>query len=522
MKTVATTLFLLIATITLGQTIQERITEADTTKSDSLRVLQYARISMEYRRSNPDSGFYFARKALRLANKINVKSVQASSHNAIGNLFFFQSDYDSALYHYGRCYDLSVSINDSIRIASMLNNIGQVNNYLANYDTAIFLLLQAREAYTRVDSTRIANAVNNLGNTYYKMNDFDRALEYYLEAAELKEKFGQKLSLSNTLNNIGIILKNQGKYEEAIPYYEKSLEIAEEYNDKNKQANAHNNLSSLYQDGPGDLKKSEYHVLKSIALKQEMGDKAGLYNSYNNYADLLSETRRFTEALSYIERAEALEKELGTTMYTADGLLMKSYVLRDLGRYKEAYETYRQAYVTKVDQVNEDRNKKISEWEVKFETAQKEAEIEKLELEGKLKDANLARSRNAQIGIAGGAGLLIVFIVVFYKIRQKKQQAENEAQELQIEALQKRLTDLNINHAEMKLDLNGLNAILHNPLTEREFDSLRLSLDGKTNAEIADNLFISVSTVKFHLRNTYGKLGVSNRKEAMVYISQSS
>ena len=70
--------------------------------------------------------------------------------------------------------------------------------------------------------------------------------------------------------------------------------------------------------------------------------------------------------------------------------------------------------------------------------------------------------------------------------------------------------------------LEGLNAILHSPLTEREVEALELSLAGKTNSEMAEELFISKSTVKFHLRNTYGKLGVNNRKEALVYVSQSS
>ena len=35
------------------------------------------------------------------------------------------------------------------------------------------------------------------------------------------------------------------------------------------------------------------------------------------------------------------------------------------------------------------------------------------------------------------------------------------------------------------------------------------------NQEIADQLFISLSTVKRHIANAYGKLGVSHRTEAV-------
>ena len=49
----------------------------------------------------------------------------------------------------------------------------------------------------------------------------------------------------------------------------------------------------------------------------------------------------------------------------------------------------------------------------------------------------------------------------------------------------------------------------------REVEVLRLIASGMRNQEIADNLFISLSTVKRHIANGYGKLGVSNRAEAV-------
>lgn len=53
------------------------------------------------------------------------------------------------------------------------------------------------------------------------------------------------------------------------------------------------------------------------------------------------------------------------------------------------------------------------------------------------------------------------------------------------------------------------------PLTERERDVLRLIAIGMRNREIADELYISLSTVKRHIANAYGKLGVHNRTEAV-------
>ena len=52
------------------------------------------------------------------------------------------------------------------------------------------------------------------------------------------------------------------------------------------------------------------------------------------------------------------------------------------------------------------------------------------------------------------------------------------------------------------------------PLTERERDVLRFLPSRLTVREIADELYVSVNTLKFHLRVIYRKLGVNTRAEA--------
>jgi DNA-binding NarL/FixJ family response regulator len=55
------------------------------------------------------------------------------------------------------------------------------------------------------------------------------------------------------------------------------------------------------------------------------------------------------------------------------------------------------------------------------------------------------------------------------------------------------------------------------PLTDRELEILKLVAEGHTNGRIARELWVTEQTVKFHLSNTYRKLGVANRTEASRY-----
>jgi LuxR family maltose regulon positive regulatory protein len=61
----------------------------------------------------------------------------------------------------------------------------------------------------------------------------------------------------------------------------------------------------------------------------------------------------------------------------------------------------------------------------------------------------------------------------------------------------------------------GERQALVEPLSDRELQVLRLLATHLSNAEIGEQLTVSVNTVRFHARNIYAKLNVHSRGEAV-------
>lgn len=77
-----------------------------------------------------------------------------------------------------------------------------------------------------------------------------------------------------------------------------------------------------------------------------------------------------------------------------------------------------------------------------------------------------------------------------------------------------------VNAAMRAAPLPGREADLSRMLTERELDVVTLVAEGLTNKEIGRRLEISPATVKVHVERIIGKLGVADRTQAAVLVTQ--
>jgi DNA-binding CsgD family transcriptional regulator len=57
-------------------------------------------------------------------------------------------------------------------------------------------------------------------------------------------------------------------------------------------------------------------------------------------------------------------------------------------------------------------------------------------------------------------------------------------------------------------------------LSRREAQVMLLVCQGLTNQEVSERLFLSMNTVKSHLRSAYRKMGVTSRPQAMLWCAE--
>jgi DNA-binding NarL/FixJ family response regulator len=69
-------------------------------------------------------------------------------------------------------------------------------------------------------------------------------------------------------------------------------------------------------------------------------------------------------------------------------------------------------------------------------------------------------------------------------------------------------------------DINKLNKYANTELTTQEKNVVLKLVEGKSNKQISDELFVSLNTTKTHLKNIFLKLEVTSRTEAMVIFSR--
>ncbi len=419
----------------------------------------------------------YGENALNESTQLNDTSRMAEALAGIATNYVYQGNYEESLKYFEQTFAINQAINDSVSISYDLNDLAFVNNRLGQQEKAIALYQKSLKYIdAEKNSKSYATKLNNIGMTYGELGQYDSALHYVNQSHQMFINNGDSLNAAKRLLNLGVLSQRMG-----------NLSQSEEY-----------------------LKRAQF----------VLGDRSDRLNLLlaNAKAELLIKKKEFGKADVEIAKAIQISTRIKAYLDLVNAYNLKKQLAVDNRDFKTAYELQDKIQIAR-DSMASQKSKRVAEQlSVEYDVFQKESEIELLTAQNELAIQKIESKEQQFILLSVIATIVIIGIVAFVFIQRQKFQLKKNLLFQEIDTLRAQLTFTFDGKDLQSIPMQKINEGLFRPLSEREYEILRHALTEKTNSEIAETVFLSVNTVKYHLKNVYDKLGVSNRKEALQVI----
>ena len=467
-------------------------------------------------KSKPEKAAQYANRSMKyLELAVNVKETIA----ALGAVIYFQrqaGNYEEALSLSQKAIETARSINDTLQWANALNDQGQVYKDMFLFNQSIDSYFAAYKLWKeKSDSSGLAIAYGSIANAYFYQEDYQKSLDFNFKKLQIIQKSEKLWEWNKTLNNIALAYSNLNKHDSALFYMRNGLQLAEQRNYPNGVANSCDKMASTFL-RMGEVDSAFVYSSRAVGISSESNHKT--HASYLvTFASVLEKKNKISDALTKAREAYQLaEKNFDSHTQLAAAFLL-SEIYDHLNRKDMAY-TFLTEYLKLNDSItNKEYMRKVTRLDLQHEYDKKQKaaqyEIEMLDKTNQLKAERLRKSWIVLIAVLlmSSAGAIISFLVISnknHRIGQMSLEIRNYL--LRFEVINKKKP------SEVTTSKSAVSYLVENyGLTKREAEIMELIETGIGNEEIAEKLFVSRNTIKFHIKNIFIKLDVRNRVQAL-------
>lgn len=389
-------------------------------------------------------------------NETGDSSALASCYNNIGLASFQKGDFVTSIRYYRNAYLIKSKLGESWAAATTQLNLGISYKEQGVYDLAFANMLQAAVAFEKAGpSIELASCYSSIGNAFLELDSTEDALTYHFKALHIRKELDYSAGVAQSLTNLGSVYKVQGKYDLALKFLFQSLEIKKQLGDKMKQASSMSLIGEVYF-LQKNYTEAEYYFQQSLALQRETEDPKGIATSLNNFGKLYLDWGKYEQAIICLDESRVIARNIG-----AKNVLLKNYettisVLRRKGKTEEALYFYDDYLALKDTVLNEQKNKAITELQIKYETEKKEQEISLLNAKEKASAAIVDRQHFQIYALYAGAALLLLIALLLFNAYRLRRKAHQQSQII-IAQKQTMMSEL---HHRIKNNLQVLSSIL--------------------------------------------------------------
>lgn len=496
-------------------------------KSRRLSVI-YNELGLVYQKvSKLDSAEICHRKALSYALKVSKRNQDiAISNNKIGIIYYYRGQHDIAADYFKKAIPFYT---DKKLKANSLNNLALMNKYNSNPDIAIENYLSALTIYLDLkDTMKQISVYNNIGALYNGLEEYEKAKNYLKRGLKLAERDAFIDGRFGCKSNLGSIYNQEGKHALAIPILK---EVISYYKIKKDYSNVivnQSNLATSYSE-IGNENDALTLYLEVLGIMESSGIEKNKDAILLNIGSCYEELNNYQLALDYYQRSYSFARSNSLVLnYNMIYKSLSSIHMKLNNSDSSIY--YKDLQIALRDSLdNVEKEKKMMELESKFQN-------DKLGASLKNKQEELISSENKRSLISKSLfySLLIIFVAVgavillyvFYKRKKRLSQDLTQRNAKNRESISSLESSIGSKDEEIeRLSIQKETGKLPYPegidvLTIREKEVLEGVKEGLKDQEIADKLFISIATVRTHLRKAYVKIDARNRAEAIQFISK--
>ena len=388
-------------------------------------------------------------------------------------------------------------------------------SYLAHYDSSAIYAFKAIDfAKTHQDSSLLLKALNNIGIDKYYEQDYLSALTYFEEVIAISSSRQDTMMMAHGYCNKAMVLGDMGDNDQEMQLYDLVMSYYQDLGYQEGIANMMLNRGTVYtKQGKYELARTEYQ--SALEIYQQLDYPLAIGHTYQNLSENAIGQANFDLALQYARLAmdyALLAKSNQDRLYAYE-LFKNIYQAR--GDHRMAFSFLEQYYSLKDSLYDLQKQKQIGRLHTIYETDKKEQHILLLAAENKVVSQELKAKHEFQVMLIITLVIVLVGSVVsIYMMRQRNQLKQSLMRE-EISVLKLQIKSIVNKPSIQGTDLERINESLVNPLSARELEVVERIFTNKTNQEIADELFVSINTIKTHLKNIYAKLGVSNRRDVL-------
>lgn len=314
----------------------------------------------------------------------------AVSHEMLG-------DYDAALARYQQALALHEAEGNRREMAATLNSLANLHGLRGAQTERFEALVRARGIFDELGEVRGRAAVaNSLGNYYNEVEQFEAAQPYYEQSVALRRTMDQPGYLATGLQGLGGNLRGLGRIEESSAAFEEALAIFRELNDPGGLADILTNLGNLARTAAQyDQALAAYE--EALGYDQSTGYKYGEAILKHNLALTYQAMDQPEKALSWADQAVIAAEELGNPERLEHAYLARSNARESKDDAAGALADLRRMVEVREQRQTAARDEALLRLQTRFETAEKEREIEQLERVAVEQELALAQEEAARL-----------------------------------------------------------------------------------------------------------------------------